>query len=268
MRIGNGLVIGFAALTGYVFTGGELNITAVYLFISALFIGVYGNIINDIYDIEIDKINKPWRPLPSGRISLKEAWLLGTIFCVMGLIISFLFLSVECFLIASIAALLLILYSKYLKRTGLPGNLTISFLSLLVIIYGGIMGDDFLLSLIPGLYAFIIILGREIFKGLEDIEGDRKYNVKTVAVILGEKYAVIIGSLTLLIVVVISPLPYVFLGLNIIYLIIAFLGVDLPIIYSIMLLRKNPIGLSWKVTRLLKIPLFAGLLAFFAGVII
>ena len=267
LRIGNGLVIGFAALTGYVFSSGENVLVGIELFLSAMLIGLFGNIINDIFDIEIDKINKPWRPLPSGKISIKEAHIYAILALITGLIISVM-INLICLIVAVFASIFLYLYSKTLKKTGFGGNLIIAFLSLLVIIYGGLATSNPMRSLYPGIYAFLIILGREVYKGIEDVEGDKKHGVKTIATTLGIKAAFIIGSLLLLTVVIISPIPYLILGLNPYYLLIAVLGVDVPILYSIINIFRNPLDNAWKSTRILKIPLLMGLLAFFTGVIL
>jgi geranylgeranylglycerol-phosphate geranylgeranyltransferase len=270
IRIGNSIVIGVAAITGYIVsthTYLDLDLIMLKLFFSAFFIGVFGNIINDIYDLEIDKINKPWRPLPSGRISVLSAWILGLASCILGILLA-LIINIYLFIIAVIASITLYYYSKYLKRRGLAGNLTIAFLSFLVILYGGMVSpSNIVYSLVPGIYAFIIILGREIYKGIEDVEGDEIHGVKTIAVRLGIWRAYIIGSLVLMILVIISPLPYIYMGLNIYYLSTAIIGVDIPIIYSIILMSKNPVKYAWRSTRILKIPLLLGLIAFILGVL-
>jgi geranylgeranylglycerol-phosphate geranylgeranyltransferase len=269
MRIGNSIVIGVAAITGYIVSA-PTHLEPVILsklFFSAFSIGVFGNIINDIYDLDIDKINKPWRPLPSGRISVLNAWILGLTSCVFGILLS-LTINVYLFIIAVTASITLYYYSKYLKRMGFMGNLTIAFLSFLVIIYGGMASPSNIFhSLVPGIYAFIIILGREIYKGIEDVEGDRIHGVNTIAVRLGVLKAYIIGSLVLMILVIISPLPYIYMGLSIYYLLTAIIGVDIPVIYSITLMRKDPVKHAWRSTRILKIPLLMGLIAFILGVL-
>ena len=267
LRIGNGIVIGFAALTGYVFSGGRNLLLGLELFISATLIGLFGNIVNDIYDIDVDKINKPWRPLPSGKISMREAVIYASISLIIGLTITII-ISPICFIIALIASIMLYLYSKSIKRTGFWGNLVISLLSFLVIVYGGLATNNPVKSLYPGIYAFLIILGREIYKGIEDIEGDRRHGIKTIAATFGVKTAIVIGSFLLLTVVIISPIPYFLLGLNTYYLLIAVLGVDIPIIYALLNILRDPLSNAWRSTRILKIPLLMGLLAFLLGVIL
>ncbi len=264
LRIGNAVVIGFAAVTGYVVSGGHRLWEALLLALSATLIGCYGNVINDVLDVEIDRINKPWRPLPSGRISLSSAKTGAAILLIAGIALSLL-LPPVCPVIAVIASVLLYAYSWRVKKTGFPGNLVIAFLSFMVVVYGGLAGPDPGRSLVPGLYAFLIILGREIYKGVEDVEGDRRHGVKTIAASLGVKPAVIMGTILLFTVVAISPFPYFYMGMNIAYLLSAFIGVDLPIIIAFIKIIKNPVKHAWTSTRILKIPLFMGLLAFFLG---
>ncbi len=264
LRIGNAIVIGFAAITGYVVSGGHGVWEALLLALSATLIGCYGNVINDILDIEIDRINKPWRPLPSGRISLSSAKAGATLLLIAGIALS-LFLPPVCPVIAVFASFLLYAYSWRVKKTGFPGNIVIALLSFMVVLYGGLAGPYPARSLVPGLYAFLIILGREVYKGVEDVEGDQRHGVKTIAASLGVKPAVIIGTILLFTVIVISPLPYFYMGMNTAYLLSAFLGVDLPIIVAFIKIMRNPVVNAWKATRILKIPLFMGLLAFFLG---
>ena len=264
LRIGNAIVIGFAAITGYVVSGGTNPWTALILALSATLIGCYGNIVNDILDVEIDRINKPWRPLPSGRISMASAKTGAALLLVLGMIISFL-LPPACPLMAGAASILLYAYSWRIKKTGFLGNALIALLSLMVVIYGGLAAPSPLRSLVPAIYAYLIILGREVYKGIEDVEGDKKHGVKTIAVSLGVRQALIIGSILLFTVVAISPIPYIYMGMNTAYLITAVLGVDIPILTAFILIIRDPLRYAWKATRILKIPLFMGLLAFFLG---
>jgi geranylgeranylglycerol-phosphate geranylgeranyltransferase len=266
IRTGNSFVIGLADVTGYIVGSGDNVSVMLLLFFSAFLIGCYGNVINDIYDIEIDRVNKPWRPLPSGRIRLESARYFSLICLLTGLALSLL-IGYILFIIALSASTLLYMYSRSVKKTGLPGNLLIALLSLLVIVYGGIASINPLMGLYPGVYAFLIILGREVLKGLEDIKGDRRHGVQTIAARYGVRKALFTATVILSIVIFISPFPYVFLGMNIYYILIALLGVDLPIVYALYRVFSDPIRNAWLSTRILKIPLLAGLLAFLLGVL-
>ena len=266
LRIGNSTVIGFAAFTGYFVGGGRELLTATILFVSAFLIGGYGNIINDVLDVEIDRVNKPWRPLPSGRVSIRTAGIAAWFLLGTGLFLAVL-LGIPSFLTAISAGILLYCYSRWVKKKGFLGNLVISVLSFMVILYGGLSSPDPLLSLLPGIYAFFIILGREVLKGLEDIEGDRAHGVGTIAVVYGIRSALVAASVFLSIVVVISPLPYLLGWMNTWYLVFALLGVDFPIIISLLRVWRNPVDNAWYSTRILKIPLLMGLIAFTTGVL-
>jgi len=70
-----------------------------------------GNIINDIHDIEIDKINKPLRPLPSGKITIKEAYGLYIFFIAISIAISFL-INEMAMVIVLVSILILFTYSN------------------------------------------------------------------------------------------------------------------------------------------------------------
>jgi len=264
LRAGNGLVIGFGAITGYFVGGGSNTVEVIVLFLSAMLIGFYGNVVNDIFDVDVDRISKPWRPLASGKISLRTARFAALLLALSGLSLAFA-INVSCFIVAVFAVFMLYVYSRWAKKAGLPGNLLIALLSLLVVVYGGLAAPNPPRALLPGIYAFLIILGREVLKGIEDIEGDRRYGVYTVAVRYGVRWALGLGSLLLLAVVVLSPLPYMYAGFNLFYLAVAVFGVDIPIIVALGVLFTDPLRLAWRATRLLKISLVMGLLAFLVG---
>lgn len=265
VRIGNVLMMGLATIVGYVSGGGSEVKHMLLATIVTMLVGAGGNIVNDYFDRFIDAVNKPWRPIPSGIISPLTAHIASIGFMITGIALSIL-LPFPCFIIAVIASLLLYEYSHWIKRTGIPGNIVIALLSGLSILYGGFAAGNPEASILPSIYAFLLIFGREIYKGIEDVEGDRKYGIRTVAVVLGEKVAFIIGTIILLLVIAISPIPYIMYDYNILYLVLALLGVDPLIAYSIYLVAKNPRN-AWKATRILKIPLLVGLLAFLVGVL-
>ncbi len=267
IRLPNCLIIALATYVGYIVSSTSLQVSEklLVLMLSSFFIAAGGNSINDYFDLEIDKVNKPWRPIPSGRISPNTAYKFSLLMFLIGTILSFL-TNIQCILLAVLATLLLYYYSKMIKRKGFLGNITIATLSALNLLYGGFLGEEPLISLIPASYAFIIILGREVIKTIEDIKGDSIVGVKSLPIILGLKKSMIIASLILLTLVAISPIPFIINLYGIMYLIVAVLGVDLPVICALyyLVLKKNA-SLSKKI---LKIPLALGLIAFLVGEVI
>ncbi|MHA1688656.1 MAG: geranylgeranylglycerol-phosphate geranylgeranyltransferase [Promethearchaeota archaeon] len=164
--------------------------------ITYFFIAASGMIINDIYDVEIDKINRPNRPIPSGRITLKQAKLLWVITIAIGMgcaIINSMILNLGILniLFALFFAFIGWLYAAWGKKSGFPGNIIVSISFSIGLIYGALLNS----SLVPDyiyfffLTSFFLLLSREIIKGCEDIEGDKKEGVKTLAIWIGIKKA-------------------------------------------------------------------------------
>ncbi|MDP2687060.1 MAG: geranylgeranylglycerol-phosphate geranylgeranyltransferase [Aequorivita sp.] len=182
----------------------------VLLIIATLCIAAAGNIINDIYDVEIDKINKPSKVLIGKKISERTANRLFIIFNVLGVSIGF-YLS-NSIGKPSFAALfivfwaLLYLYASYLKGILLIGNLLISALvamSLIIVALFDLLPATtaqnqtvqsaiFKIVLHFSLFAFFINLIREIVKDLQDINGDKKGGMSTLAIAIGRKRTVMI----------------------------------------------------------------------------
>jgi len=180
------------------------------LVIATLCIAAAGNIINDIYDVEIDKINTPSKVLIGKKISERTANRLFIILNVIGVAIGF-YLSnsigksgfAALFIVFSA---LLYLYASYLKGMVLIGNLLISFLvamSLIIVALFDLLpaiteqnqtaqSAVFKIVLHYSLFAFLINLIREIVKDLQDINGDKNGGMNTLAIALGRKRTIMI----------------------------------------------------------------------------
>ena len=119
-----------------------------------------GNTINDYYDYEIDKINKPHRPIPSGRISLKNALIYSLILFLIAAVMGFL-ISRNNGLLVIICDALMIIYAYDLKQRCLIGNVTVSILTALTCIYGGLIVGNLFESSLLALFAFLMTLSYE-----------------------------------------------------------------------------------------------------------
>ena len=164
------------------------------------FLAGAGMIINDIYDIEIDKINRPSRPIPSGSVSLKQAKILFILTFGIGVAIavlhSFLFnLGFINIIIAVFFGLIGFVYAKYGKKSGFPGNIIVSISFSIGLIYGAVLNSLLVPSYIYFFFltSFFLLMAREVIKGCEDIEGDKKEGVKTLAIKIGIKKATYIS---------------------------------------------------------------------------
>lgn len=264
VRIGNSLSIGLASIVGYWVGGGHSIRDALLLFLSSMLIGAAGNVINDYFDRDIDAVNKPWRPIPSGRISPRAALIGFAVMTALGLGIAAL-LPIQCLVVAAIAAVMLTLYSYKFKKMLLIGNNVVALMSATNLVYGGLAAPKPITSLFPAIYAYLLILGREFMKALEDVEGDSKHGVRTLATVFGPRAAYVASLIVLGILIAISPLPYVLMHFNALYIVLATLGTDLTLAIALFTARDLTPQSAWKATRVMKLSFVFGLLAFLLG---
>ena len=253
--------------------------------LSIVFIAAAGNIINDYFDFELDKEFKPERPLAQGAFSLDTAMYLHAILAFAGIGLGF-YLgykanSFKIGYIYIICTLMLYVYSAFLKKMPLAGNVLISALSgfvfvLLMMFEVNFLntiyfeGSKYVLDLLLwqvkfyGGFAFLISLAREVVKDIEDKEGDAEYQVNTIAVQFGETVAKI--TVAIVLVVLLAGLSFFMRGFieahaikEFVYLSIA---VVLPVLVSIVLvfLAKEKKQYS-QISLLLKIIMLMGILS-------
>lgn len=163
--------------------------------------------INDYYDREIDAVNEPGRPIPSGRVTPVEAVALTAALSVVGLGASYM-ISLNAMLVAALSWVVMMLYSAWGKRTGFPGNLMVSACISLPFIFGGLITGSMYPSLYFSLMAFLSNTGREVTKGIVDVEGDRGAGVNTVAVSKGPRTASVVASAFYVAAAASSLVPY------------------------------------------------------------
>ena len=262
----NNLITALSVFIGASISGDIESWTRVFFAcLSAFFISAGGNVINDYFDIDIDRINKPDRPLPQGKITSRSALVWSILLFLAGLFLS---LQVKplSLLIAFVASGFLVLYSYILKKRLLWGNLTVSVISALAFVYGGIATEDFRLSLIPAAFALLFHLGREILKDIEDIRGDSSVGASTMPIKLGVEFSLDICALIFLFLIGLTIIPYFLHIFSFLYLLAVVFGVDLGLIYLIRSMRRNhsPSNLH-RLSNFLKIEMIVGLAAIFLG---
>ena len=192
----------------YSLLGGDLS-SFIPLFIVVFLITGAGNALNDLFDVEIDRINRPDRPLPSGAISKRSALYLAVLFFTIGVGVSGLLGSL-CLLVAVVNSGLLVVYASHLKRTPLIGNLSVAYLTGSTFLFGGaVLGfDGARVVLILSLLATLATLSREIIKDLLDMKGDSLRGARTLPILFGERPALYLSALSLFMAIGLSPLPY------------------------------------------------------------
>lgn len=139
-----------------------------------------GNAINDFFDVDIDRINRPNRPLASGKLSTGQVKRFYLVTTVAGLAVS-MAINTWTFLIAVAAAILVFLYSLKLKRTIFFGNFVVALVTGIAFIYGGTAVGDIRDVYPAAVFAFLTNLIREIIKDAEDVRGDGEIGIRTIA---------------------------------------------------------------------------------------
>ena len=157
--------------------------------LSAALITAGGNALNDLCGITEDRINKPHRPLPSGRLSPGIARIEMGIFLLAGILLALPLTNASPRHCPHCHRKCLTLYNAYLKRVPLIGNLTVSALGGLAFLYGGAAVQVMSAPWIIAGFAFLFHLGRELLKDLEDSAGDRQLSGGTVPISWGENIA-------------------------------------------------------------------------------
>jgi geranylgeranylglycerol-phosphate geranylgeranyltransferase len=227
--------------------------------VAFLFTGA-GNALNDYFDRDIDRINHPGRPIPSGKVSPDSVLLFAFVLFLVSLVLAtFINIIVTFIVVANLAVM--ISYEVLSKAKGLAGNMTIAWLTGTTFLFGGAavgaIGDTVILAAL----AFLATLGREIAKDIEDIEGD--VGRDTVPMQAGVGNAQIMAGTAIFASILLSPLPQLlglFLGSGLIYYILSIAAADAIFIYCIFLLAKGKEHASFAIKGGMLIALVAFLL--------
>ena len=191
-----------ACTAGTLWPTTELAVAAV----ATASIAAAGNIFNDFRDVEIDRINRPGRPLPAGLVSSGLAQLEAAVLALAGLAAAW-WLGPSTGLIATTALLLLFAYSLYLKITTIWGNLVVAIVAAAAFPFGAIATGTWGRSWIPAGFALLFHLGREIVKDLEDVAGDDSVGARTLPLRWGASVARWSTTLIFLILIGLTFLP-------------------------------------------------------------
>lgn len=233
--------------------------------ISALLIAGGGYSINDYFDYQTDRVNRPRRPIPSGRIGRRSALHLSLALFCFGIGLSVLVGPTSVF-IAIVASVLLYLYSLSFKRGGLTGNLVVSGLTGLAFFYGAVAGGKALGGVMPFAFAFLFHLGREVLKDIEDVKGDEAVGARTIPLRWGKGVALNFASGIFLLLILLTPIPYILGIYDFFYLITVLVGVDIALLSLLLWLRRGVLEERLgRVNQLLKVDMLVGLFALYLG---
>jgi geranylgeranylglycerol-phosphate geranylgeranyltransferase len=259
----NSFVAGLAAIVAYLIDTGTLIPETLFLFVIVVLITAAGNAINDFFDAEIDAINRPDRPIPSGVVSRRAARGFATMLFLVGILVS-IFTNLLCISITILNSFILIAYAAKLKSTPLSGNIAVAYLSASIFLFGGALnGWDGLIRIIPiAAITFFAILSRELLKDAEDVEGDRAGGADTVPIRIGIKKTSGLALITTVLAVATSFIPYFWWGA---WYLGGIIAVDIIIVIAALRALNCETPACVKTSRassLLKAGMFASLVVF------
>jgi geranylgeranylglycerol-phosphate geranylgeranyltransferase len=210
VRMDLALGAGFFLVAGEIFGFGGLPPLNLVLpgFLALFFISGSANISNDYFDREVDRINLPERPLPSGRISVRELWTLFFLFTAAGLMSAAL-LGLLVLALVTVFWGLALLYNMKLKEYGFVGNLIVATCIAMTVLLGGIIvGTINGVVLIFAALAFFFDLGEEIAADAMDVKGDQMRSSESLAKRCGRTPAMRISGIMFIVFFVLTLLLF------------------------------------------------------------
>jgi geranylgeranylglycerol-phosphate geranylgeranyltransferase len=222
--------------------------------------------LNDYFDIEVDRINAPQRPIPAGLLTSFDAILLTIFVTLIGLGASF-FISTLAFTVSVLFWIIGVLYNWKLKANGLWGNLMVAASVGITFVLGGITVGQPLNKIVWffGLIAFLIDLAEEIAGDAMDMEGDQKRSSKSIAIRWGRTTALRISAFLFILVVLLSYVPIVFGWLGSSYLLLVCVINIAVILFVTRLLRSQTSEDGRSAMRGIYMSILLGMLVFIGG---
>ena len=239
---------------------------ALFGFLTAFLLLAGTMVFNDIQDVQVDRVNSPDRPIPSGKVTIRQAYGLSIIFSALALISSIV-LGILTFLTALVALALMVYYNTRGKKTGLLGNSVVSFNVALPFFFGGLAVN----SLRPLLFIFFVLAflantAREVAKGIADVAGDSSNGVMTIAVTKGPKRAAELAAAFFVVAVLLGFLAPVFDQKVSLFYYPGVLTADLGFLYSSYRLVRDPTATTVRnVKSQVLVWMLLGLVGFFMG---
>ena len=233
-------MIGLAVIVGIVVSRGAAGpLQALFGFLTGFSISSYSMVVNDYFDLEVDRINAPQRPLVRGEVSIPEAKILASVLLLIGLSSSIV-TGLATFSLALAFSIISFLYNWKFKEYGMLGNFMVAASMAIPFIYGALItGRITLLVLSLALTAFFAGTGREIIKDIVDVVGDKVRNVRTIPIVYGERAAGRFGASFFLLAVVSSAIPILLGEVGPVYVILIGLT-DVIFIALAALIASNP----------------------------
>ena len=188
---------------------------------------IAGLYLADFLDRKLDAIQKPHRPIPSGRIKPLEALGIGAIFAITGFVLSLL-LSINNIILVFVVAFLVLAYAKISKSRGIMGNLNRGIVTVAAYFFGVFSINQSIQSIPPYIWFLAIVFllhdtNSNLVGAIRDMEGDKAGGYNTIPVKYGLKKSMFISLILTIIwfsLALYLPYNYDFLKIEFYYLMI------------------------------------------------
>jgi len=170
----------------------------------------YGNVVNDMLDVESDRVSHPDRPLANGAMTLRAAAFLAAALA-LGSLACAAAASTFHATAALIPIALLTMYSIYFKRTRVVGNIVVAALTGYALLFGSLPRPETKILFAPALLAILLNFCREVVKDVQDAEGDRAAGWATSAALPTRAIRIMLSSVGA-IYIILMWVPSVMLG--------------------------------------------------------
>ena len=269
MLAGLAVLIGFfiigESVVNFTWTSNEF-VRAALAFAAAVLITGAGNAINDYFDRDIDKVNCPKRPIPSGRVKPSTALNISLAMFALGILLVIL-INWECVIVAALNTFILISYAARLKRVGIAGNIAIGYLVGSAFIFGGLVIGELQVASILAAIAVLATVGRELIKDIEDMKGDRANKIVTIPLRYGTRKAAALATAFIAAAIGLAPLPRILNIFGSVYLWVATVSIVVFIAAAAMILRAQDKATAANASLACKVAMGIGLLAFLVATV-
>jgi len=246
---------------------GSMN-NVIFATLVVAFYTVGANTLNDYLDYKIDKINRPDRPITSGRILRKHALIVSILAFIIGTIIALQLNTNSQLVSIGISLPLIISYNIKLKKLPLIGNIVVAIVLALSFIYAGLAFSNLSPLILPAVLAFGLTLIRELVKDMADIIGDKSVGLKTFPIIFGENKTINLCVGLSVLLGIGAFIPFITGHYNIFYGLSLILTVEIPLgVVVISVLNKPSIEIAKRSANLLKFCTIGGLFSIYIGTI-
>lgn len=229
------------------------------------FVTAGANVINDVFDFDIDRINRPSRILPAGRMTVNRARLYYYVLNATALVLG-LWLTPMLETIAALAIVTLYIYSRYWKKMVLIGNMSVALISAITFLYGALAVNDIRAGLYPAIFAFFFHFGREVIKDMQDVNGDVQNGAITFVGKYGNRRALILINVVFFLLICFLFLPFLQNIYNIYYIYVVVPGVAaVLIVLAVYIWNFRTAAALSLASMILKIDMLIGLIAIYAG---